>query len=80
MFQQVENVETPICNSQTQNANQIIFLLMSVLFVVAAAIVVVAVVVLTSLPDNLYLVQHDLCGRLRDDDDGGIRVVQLLKV
>jgi hypothetical protein len=74
MFQQVENVETPICNSQTQNVNQIIFLLMSVLFVVAA------VVVLTSLPDNLYGVQHDLCGRLRDDDDGGIRVVQLSKV
>jgi hypothetical protein len=79
VFQQVENVETAISNSQTQNVSQIIFLLMSVLFVVAVAIVVVAVVVLTVLPDNLDRIQHGPRGRRRDDDDGGVRVVQLSK-
>ncbi len=53
---------------------------MSVLFVVAAAIVVVAVVVLTVLPDNLDCVQHNLRSRRQDDDDGGVRVIQLSKV
>ena len=66
MFQQVENVETSIGNSETENVDQIIFLLF-----------VLVVVVLAALPDTLDRGQHGLCGRRGHDDDGGVRVVQL---